>query len=205
MARRNESCYKLTTQLETNWRDMKTLTAVALFFLTCLFYLAPIQAATLSKPEVGEPETIIIRTFLDPRIMQLLEAEKLKYTIDDDGDYLVRMMDSASKNIVSIWIISYTSAFNALEVREIRAITHTFSTPPSGKIATKLLRRNAVIKIGAWSLARSGDKFTLQFSIKLDAEMLRASTLRELLNFVALTSGGMQKEISSLGDEIWEP
>lgn len=176
----------------------------------CLLWLGIISACALSESQASTSTNsasvsrlIVISPVLvpDPRIRVLMQAEGILFSTDESGDYLV--LTRIENRIQPVWVLSRTSEFLGLEIREIMSVVKTTNSFPA-EITRKLLRRNAVIKIGAWHITKSTEGEALVFSVKVDASNLKASTLSTIINFVGLTAGGMKDELES-EDSFWSP
>jgi len=134
----------------------------------------------------------------DPRVGKLLKEAGLHYMVDETGDYMLQCEAVFSSNqAVHVWINSHTSKYSTLEMREIWSAAYRVSGRISPEDAENLLMRNGIIKIGSWQIEQYKDHYTVIFSIKCDATSQTAESLKEMIEFVALTSDGVAKQIAN--------
>lgn len=135
-------------------------------------------------------------------IATMLQRSGMNFSVDQDGDYVILMSDEKS-NVLPVYIVAKTTSFDIVEVQEVFAIAAN-GLIVTHKMATTLLKRNNTIKIGSWSIAKTRAGGALIFTIKVPVNALDSASLKQLINFVAVTVTGMKEEIAS-GNDLWSP
>ena len=93
----------------------------------------------------------------DKRVERELNKTTLKYEIDKDGDFkMVFKFDDKRSQV--LFVRSKTSTFSDLEIRQVLSPGFKSNGKPSRKVLEAMLKQNLNVKIGAWSLMRSGDR-----------------------------------------------
>jgi len=143
------------------------------------------------------------RADADQRVASLLRQEGFKYLIDQDEDFLITF-ETGSNKTQQVWVNSHTSRFDTIEIREIWAVAYTAEKPLVKEQTEAFLKRNSVIKIGGWSVAKGkADSAVVVFRVQVDAATQTASSLRSILEFVAVTASGVADEMKS--NRLWSP
>ncbi len=135
----------------------------------------------------------------DPRIADALDALKIKYTIDRDGDF--RMVFELSDGRSQIGFIkSRTYNFAGVELREIFSAGLRSEGPFDSRTCNLLLKENARVKIGAWQVqSNSEDEHMALFSVAVAAE-LSAEELLAVLMAVLKTADEMEQRLDGRDD-----
>jgi hypothetical protein len=147
---------------------------------------------------------------VDTRVAALLQAEQTKFSIDGDGDYLIRCRGESNR-VQTVWVNSGTAVFENVEIREIWSVAYESAEPLPAEIAQTLLERNSVLKLGAWSVdSASTNRVFVVFKVRTDANNQKASSLDSMIDFVAMTASGMSDELDRYFDsgkkiKVWSP
>ena len=144
--------------------------------------LAGLLAATIALPARGaEP---------DRNLQKLLDKARLKYQVDDQGDFKVTY-DLGNGRSQLAYVRSGSSDFGSLKIREILSIGYA---SPSEKIpadvANRLLEHNAQTKLGAWS--RQGRLAVFVSKIPADAD---ARKLADAIELTAVLADALEQEL----------
>lgn len=140
---------------------------------------------------------------VDTRVLRALKEADIRFTIIDSGDIVVTY-GIGEGDVQMVFINSDTQMYGKLEIREIWAVAYRSEKQFSEASVRSLLERNCVIKIGAWSTLRGSTDNSIMFSIKTDAD-LKATSLAEMLEFVAITASGLRTEFQKTEGKIWSP
>ncbi|MDG2991347.1 hypothetical protein L3556_10455 [Candidatus Synechococcus calcipolaris G9] len=134
----------------------------------------------------------------DPRVSKILDSLKIKYDVDDDGDYraVFELEDGRSQ---LAFIDSRTSQLGAFEIRDVWSIGYSSEEPLDKDLANYLLLQNANLKIGAWELRHvSTNKFLTVFCTKVAADC-ESEALYASLVVVLNAADGLEKNLD-IGD-----
>ena len=150
--------------------------------------LAALLAATIALPAHGaEP---------DRNLQKLLDKARLKYQVDDQGDFKVTY-DLGNGRSQLAYVRSGSSDFGSLKIREVLSIGYA---SPSEKIpvdvANRLLEHNAQTKLGAWS--RQGRLAVFVSKIPADAD---AKKLADAIELTAVLADALEQELMSGKDD----
>lgn len=128
----------------------------------------------------------------DSRVGAILDAEDMKYEIDDDGDYkLIFGLENDRTQLV--FINSQTDTFAGVEIREVWSVGLKGSGQLSATVANELLERNAKYKVGGWQVINKDGQVLALFTIVLSADADQ-SELVTVLNAVAIQADEIEKE-----------
>ena len=86
----------------------------------------------------------------DPAVKAALDAEKIKYEVDSDGDYKVTF-DLGNDRTQVVWIRSATESYGSLKVREVWSPGYKLSGELPAKIANRLLEHSHGMILGGWT------------------------------------------------------
>ena len=189
-------------------RITSVITAVvASFIITpqiCHSQINHPEASVSSVNSINNVNTSDDAPLYDPEVLSLLKKANLSYVIDKNWDFAVTYGTDDTNRCITIHIDSNTSRFaNNLEIRRLWSIAYTSTTPLSAEAATNLLKRNALLKIGSWSIIEQDDVNVIIFTVNTNAQHLTAGELRDTLKFIAVTVDGMYGEMSRNGKPIW--
>ena len=90
----------------------------------------------------------------DPELRKLLDAQKIKYEVDSDGDYKVTF-DLGNDRTQVVWIRSATESYGSLKVREVWSPGYKLSGELPAKIANRLLEHSHGMILGGWTKQKS--------------------------------------------------
>jgi hypothetical protein len=134
----------------------------------------------------------------DQRLLDALEAEDLKHTVQENGEISVTIEwsnDGGRTQLVRMQ--SDTFSWSNNEYRDIYSIA--FKTADGGdverKLASRLLRENNDSKLGFWGMQED-----TVFSIARLPAKATPSQLREAIFFVAEKADDLEKEILTTDD-----
>lgn len=134
----------------------------------------------------------------DARIQRLLDENKIKYTIDDDGDFRC-IVGTDSNRTQLVWIVSQTSKYLQLEIREVVSAALKTNKPLPEKLMQWMLTDNNQKKFGAWAIQQEGDVTAILFKIHIAADA-DFETLAHALLAAAYTADALEKEITQRDD-----
>jgi len=143
--------------------------------------------------QVGAPEKKA-----DQRVRKHIEDIGWKYQVDSDGDFklIFRYEDQRTQ---LVYASSKTLTVGNLEVREIWAPAFRTEGVPPAELLLNLLRENNQVKIGAWRLLRTGDKFVGVFAAQISADCDR-DTFQTAVRAVGITADEKEKEVTQKDD-----
>ena len=144
--------------------------------------LATLLVIALAAPAHGaEP---------DRNLQKLLDKARLKYQVDDQGDFKVTY-DLGNGRSQLAYVRSGSSDFGALKIREILSIGYASpgeKIPPD--VANRLLEHNAQTKLGAWS--KQGRLAVFVSKIPADAD---AKKLADAIELTAVLADALEQEL----------
>lgn len=137
----------------------------------------------------------------DATVRAMLDAEKIKYSVNDSGNFLVtwRVGDSGRTQLAVI--NSATESYEGFAIRQIWSVAYKGTRLPRNAMA-QLLIDNGAKKIGAWELAtneRNNSEWVV-FTIKVPAN-LPAKQLRAMSSVVAEVADEMEEKLDG-GDDL---
>lgn len=134
----------------------------------------------------------------DPRVQKLLDEAEVNYIIDDDGDFrVIHRIDSTRTQLA--WIISRTSTYGKIEVRDVMSVAYKTTGDLPGQLVRRLLEQNNRTKIGAWALQREGDVSIVLFKTQIDANAEFGPLLHAVL-VVTNTADELELELTGKDD-----
>lgn len=133
----------------------------------------------------------------DVRVKTRLEAAKLKYQVDDDGDYQL-VFDTENGRSQLVFINSKTSTVGSMEIRDVWSIAVRASNIPPAAIRD-MLSRNANYILGSWSMRTMGGHETLIFTIPVNVT-IPANELAYIAGIVAEVADEVEKELLGSDD-----
>lgn len=157
---------------------------ITLVAVLCVPSEAPAQSGSAPRP--------------DPRIKRALDQAKLKYEVDEDGDYKLTF-ELENKRSQLVLINSQTETFGELEIREIWALGYMSENPFSAAVANRLLDNNEITKLGAWQTKKLNGKYTAVFTAKVSAVM-SPEHLEMVLAAVYQNADEIEKELTGKDD-----
>ena len=150
--------------------------------------LSALLVAALAAPAQGaEP---------DRNLQKLLDKARLKYQVDDQGDFKVTY-DLGNGRTQLAYVRSSSSEFGTLKIREILSIGYASPNekiPPD--VANRLLEHNAQTKLGAWS--KQGRLAVFVSKVPADAD---AKKLADAIELTAVLADALEQELTPGKDE----
>ena len=134
----------------------------------------------------------------DSRVAQALDELKIRYEIDNQGDFKIGINLEDERSQLG-FIRSNTYEFAGVELREIFSAALTSSGPFDSRTANLLLEENSHVKVGAWEVNQSADDDSAIFTAKVGAE-LGGDELRSVILGVLRTADAMEKRLSGRDD-----
>ncbi|MCX7930618.1 MAG: hypothetical protein N2663_07865 [Chlorobi bacterium] len=163
--------------------------SAVLVVVAVIAYSTAMAQIGASQPDKGKP---------DPRVKAILEEADVKYTIDGDGDYrVVNRVDSTRTQLA--WILSRTSNYGKIEVRDVISIAYKTSENLSPRLMQRLLEANNRTKIGAWAIQREGDQTIVLFRTQIAANTDALLLLHAILA-VTLSADALEQELLGTDD-----
>ena len=133
----------------------------------------------------------------DRNLQKLLDKAKLKYQVDDDGDYKLTI-DLGGGRSQLVYVRSVTHDFGTLKVREVLSIgASSKEAELSADLNKRLMRENADTKLGAWSA--QGRYAIYVCKIAADAD---ARSLADAIELTATVADRLEKDLTPDKDEF---
>lgn len=120
----------------------------------------------------------------DPRVAARLQAARLQYVVDEDGDFRIHYARPGGRTQV-VWIASATRSVGGLELRELWSIALRGQGDPPPTLAARLLQQNAARAFAAWQLQRSGEEYLVVLSATVPADTDGAVLVRLVESLMA--------------------
>jgi hypothetical protein len=153
-----------------------------------LLSLALLLAFAAPSAQAGTPP--------DPAVKAALDAQKVKYDIDEDGDFKITF-DMGNDRSQLVWVRSSTSTYGALKVREVWSPGYKSDKPLSAAIANRLLEHSHGMILGGWTK----QKAYAMFVVKIPANAT-AKQLRDAAEAAADAADQIEKELTPGSDEL---
>ena len=133
----------------------------------------------------------------DRNLQKLLDKAKLKYQVDEDGDYKLTV-DLGGGRSQLVYVRSVTHDFGTLKVREVLSIgASSKDAELSADVARRLMRENADTKLGAWS---SQGRYAIYVcKIPADAD---ARSLADAIELTATVADRLEHDLTPDKDEF---
>jgi len=174
---------------------MKRILLVAILSLSCAS-VALAQHSRESKRSAASSASS--SSGGDPRVRTALTALSEKFVVDSDGDFkLVR--DTSDGRTQVAWVISKTSTYGSMEIREIISPAFKTGGTLSMAMALRLLQENNKYKIGAWRLVGEGANQAVYYAIQISADV-DAQSLNAAIKSATLIADALEKEIVGTDD-----
>ena len=153
---------------------MKLFRAIATIMVMSL---VAIPAVAQGSSEAGKA---------DPRVAQALDSLGLKYSVNSSNNYkVVYSMEDGSGRSHLAFVVSKTSKYRSLEIREIWSIAAILDEYPDAEVVDYMFTMNSTTKIGAWAIEVSDDgEVWVMYTVKVPAD-LSADELNDIIYFVA--------------------
>jgi hypothetical protein len=135
----------------------------------------------------------------DSRVAKQLDRAELKYETTGSGNFsIVQELEGGREQ--TVYIMSKTETYGALEIREIWTNAGSFEEEPSPESMMELLGDNDIEKIGAWNLEASDDgSYLAYFAIKVPV-YLRDKDFLDMLEFAATVGDEMEAKLFDADD-----
>lgn len=135
----------------------------------------------------------------DKRVKASLERAGMKFDVTPDGDYKLGIAWSGEKRSHIVFIESRTQSLRQLELRDVCAAGFVGDVVLSDAIMTRLLERNAAVKMGAWQAQHFGRKVAAMFCAKVPADS-DGIVLGLAVTFVATEADDVEKALTGKDD-----
>lgn len=130
----------------------------------------------------------------DERVEALLNQAKLKFVIDDNGNFkLINEFSNGRSHIV--FINSETQKYVHLEIREVWAVGFISDGQITPGVMRKMLKQNNELKLGSWKIRTVGDKEIAIFYVHIAADTDR-SALAAALRLVSEAADELEDELT---------
>jgi hypothetical protein len=130
----------------------------------------------------------------DGRIAKQLDKLGIKYTTLDTGNFSIDN-DLESGRTQSVYIMSSTSTYGGMEIREIWSNAGKFDAAPTAEQMMELFTDNGNRDIGAWNLEASDNgAYLAYFSIKVPV-YLRDKDLSDMIDLAAAAADEMELKL----------
>ena len=136
----------------------------------------------------------------DPRVKKALDSLGIKYTVNDSKNYkVVYKMESDPDRSQLVFVVSKTSTYKNLEVREIWTIAAVLDAYPDEETIQRLYTMNSTTKIGAWAMEINDDG---EVWVIYTAKVLAAMSPKELTDIIYFVAEvGDEMEVDLVGDD----
>ncbi len=125
---------------------------------------------------------------------ELLELAGIDFRRHDSGHYQIEM-ETEKGHKQTLFVASEIEYFEKADVRKVWSLATTLTETPTHELTLRLLRENAVTKIGSWTIQKdASDQYRVLFVIKLDATS-PPETLRSSLQYAAKITRQMMQEL----------
>lgn len=164
----------------------------------------------------AEPKSPLTQDFRRGNVAGMLRESGLKFMTDQDGDFVISYdLSFKEKSIFQqVWVssglekLSYTNS--TLYILDVWSIAYITSNSLPSSCLKKLLERNSMVKIGAWSTTlvyRDGRlDNAIVLRVHMDARNITAESLAVVVEFTGTAAGCMKYEIETKGlSGIWSP
>ena len=109
----------------------------------------------------------------DPALKKLLDAQKMKYEIDSDGDFKVTF-DLGKGRTQIVWIRSSTETYGSLKVREVWSPGYKLTGAQlPAPIANRLLEHSHSMILGGWTKQKTYAMFVVKILATATPQQVR--------------------------------
>lgn len=134
---------------------------------------------------------------VDAGIRAQLDALKLTYTVDADGDFQVTF-EVENNRTQLVFVRSVTEKYGSHSIREIWSPGYRFTSGQvSQEVANRLLRHSSGIIMGGWTL----QKEMAMFVVKVPTTAI-SDQLRDAMEAAALAADEIEAELTPGKDEL---
>ncbi len=158
------------------------------------------KACTLSCMIVALAVSAYAQEGGDPRVKKALDSLGLKYSVNSSNNFKVvyRMEDDADRSHL-VFIVSKTSTYRSVEIREIWSIAAVLNEYPGEDVVKRLMTMNSTTKIGAWAIEASEDgEVWVMYTVKIPYDV-SPKQLNDTVYFVAEVCDELEAELT--GDD----
>lgn len=136
----------------------------------------------------------------DPRVKEALDSIGIKYSINSSNNYkVVYRMDSDPDRSHLVFIVSKTSTYRDLEIREIWSVAAVLDAYPDDEVIHRLMAMNSTTKLGAWAIEASDEgEVWVMYTVKVPSDM-SPDELNDAVYFVAEVCDELEAEL--IGDD----
>ena len=156
-------------------------------WLPAMILLSAAVGARAAEPESTDTPAV------DPRVEAALAAAKLTYIVDE-GDFRLKY-DVADGRSQLVWVASGTAKLDELEIRDVWSVASRGKGVPPAELASRLLKENARMILGAWQVNQGPEEYLVVFSAPVIATA-DAVTLQEVIEVVILSADRIEKELT---------
>jgi hypothetical protein len=174
--------------MKTALKNLNHLAFIAFFLFIPLF----------SYAQVGDDQPV--KKELDPRVKVLLEELNWKYTVKDNGNTEL-VFKTDSNRTQAVYFGTRTHKLGDFEIRDIWSYALEMEGDLPQEVANELLAHNETVKLGAWSIFKSGGKTKVVFTVKVSANLTKAEQLKTAVNALFQTADEMEKKLEELSGE----
>jgi len=133
----------------------------------------------------------------DPVIKKQLDALKLKYEVDSDGDYKI-VMDVGDGRTQLAYVRSSTETYGTNQVREIWSPGYKGTTEVlPERVANRLLEYSNGVKLGGWVKQKSYAVFVVKIPTSAGA-----AELSDAINAAVKSADEIEQEFTGKKDEL---
>ena len=126
---------------------------------------------------------------------KLLEDSEIEHTATQTGHYQIEQKLPANKT-QTVFVAKDTEYFQRADVRKIWAMVSVSKEAPTSDLMMRLLRQNAVTKIGDWAIEKnSNGEYMVIYVAKLDATA-PDEALKGTIDYVARIAKAMNDELN---------
>lgn len=136
----------------------------------------------------------------DYRVRKLLNELGYKFEVVTQNENEFRLsfkLDNGRSQVV--FIDSETSQYGNFEIREIMSTVYIGKNMLSQNNLYQILKRNSILKIGAFEMIYNGTNYVLRFNAKVSAN-LDTKGLNTILTFVVEAADEMEKELLDIDE-----
>jgi len=141
----------------------------------------------------------------DASVAKKLDAQGLKYTVDDDGDYKL-LFDVGDDRSQVVWVRSAIETMGGMRIREVISISGKSPKPQGsdGVTVAAMAATSALIasnrqKLGGWVLKGSDENQAFYYVAQIPAD-LGAGDLELVVRNVAKDADGFETLLEALYD-----
>lgn len=155
-----------------------------------------VAGGTLATAHAGTP---------DPSVAKRLDAQKLKYEVDKDGDYKLGFAVEGGRSQL-VWVRSSVETLGSMRIREILSISGKSPKPKTAEqIASSAVAATAALmssnrqKLGGWVLKGSDDNQAFYYVAQVPAD-ISAADLEIVLRAIARDADAFEAVLEAFND-----